>query len=69
VLGTCPALTFTLSNHVVRTSASTAFAAGPCKDVKNGTQIAVHGVVQADGSVNASNVTFDKGGNGGGDGG
>jgi hypothetical protein len=65
VLGTCPALTFTLSNHVVRTSASTAFAAGPCKDVKNGTQITVHGTMQANGSVDASNVTFVKGGNGG----
>ena len=60
VHGTCPALTFTLSGHVVRTSASTAFANGPCKDLKNDTQIAVHGTLQTDGSVDASKVTFNK---------
>lgn len=58
--GTCPALTFTLSGHVVRTSASTAFAGGPCKDLKNDTRISVHGTLQTDTSVDASQVTFNK---------
>jgi hypothetical protein len=58
--GTCPALTFQLSGHLVRTSPATTFSGGPCKNVKNDVQISVHGAVQTDGSVDASTVTFPK---------
>jgi len=60
VHGTCPALTFTLRGHTVRTSAATTFSAGPCKYLKNDVNISVHGTLQSDGSVDASNVTFAK---------
>jgi len=60
VQGTCPALTFTLSNHTVLTSPATAFAGGPCKDLTNDTQISVTGTVQTNGTVAASKVTFGQ---------
>jgi hypothetical protein len=60
VHGTCPALTFTLQVRTVHTSSSTAFAGGPCKNLKNDVQLTVHGTVASDSSVDASTVTFGK---------
>jgi hypothetical protein len=59
VQGTCPALTFTLANHTVRTSSATEFTGGPCKDLKNDTRLSLRGTLQSDGSVTASRVSFN----------
>jgi hypothetical protein len=53
--GTCPALTFKISETSVATSASTTIDGG-CAQLVNGAEVLVNGVRQADGSVTASYV-------------
>ncbi len=60
VKGECPSLTFMLQSHLVRTSSTTTFSNGSCKNVKNDTKVSVHGTLEVDGSVDASSVTIEK---------
>jgi hypothetical protein len=60
VSGTCPSLRFTLKGYVVQTTSLTAFAKGPCKDVKDGKNVDVTGVLLDSRTVNASRVELNK---------
>ena len=60
VSGTCPALRFTLKGYVVQTTSLTTFAKGPCKDVKDGKNVDVTGVLLDSRTVNASRVELNK---------
>ena len=60
VSGTCPALQFTLKGYVVQTSSATEFAKGPCKDLRDGKNVAVTGVLVDSQTVNASRVEMKK---------
>ncbi|HSL21259.1 MAG TPA: DUF5666 domain-containing protein [Vicinamibacterales bacterium] len=53
--GLCPLVQFTLSRRLVRTTAATDFRLR-CDDLRNGRDVAVKGVVQADGSVLATRI-------------
>lgn len=59
VQGSCPNLTFSLEGRTVRTSASTTFRRGPCSALRNGVEVRVRGLLQLDGSVEATQVTFE----------
>jgi hypothetical protein len=53
--GECPAITFLVNGHTVRTNSTTVFAV-ICIEVGNGVNVEVHGLVQPDGSVLATRV-------------
>jgi len=59
ISGTCPALTFTVQNTKVTTTASTKFEDVSCRSVKNGTVVQASGSKQADGSITATKVSHD----------
>jgi hypothetical protein len=54
--GTCPVVTFDLAGRHVRSTSTTEFAKGPCKDLKNGKEVKVTGAPQPDGSVVATRI-------------
>jgi len=58
VQGSCPNLTFRLEGRTVRTNQQTDFRRGPCRDLRNGADIEVDGLLRTDGSVDATRVTF-----------
>jgi len=58
VSGSCPTLTFTVDGTTVTTSADTTFAAGPCRNLERGTDVAVSGIRTETGTVEAARVTF-----------
>ena len=58
VSGTCPALTFAVSEATVTTTAATTFSGGTCAQVVNGVHVEVTGTRQADRSLAATQVTF-----------
>jgi hypothetical protein len=58
VSGTCPILTFTLDNRTVYTTSTTDFARGPCRDLKNNSDIEVRGWLMSDGRIRADRVRF-----------
>src|SRR4051812_47226095 len=60
VHGSCPSLTFTLRGFVVRTSSATAFQKGPCKDLKDGKDVTVHGELKDKTTVQAISVELKK---------
>ena len=60
VSGTCPVLSFQLQGYSVRTSSTTEFAKGPCKDLKNGKAITLRGELVQPGVVNAIRIEFNK---------
>jgi hypothetical protein len=53
-------LRFTLKGYVVQTTSLTTFAKGPCKDVKDGKNVDVTGVLLDSRTVNASRVELNK---------
>jgi hypothetical protein len=59
VQGSCPNLTFRLEGRTVRTSSGTTFRRGPCGALRNGVEVRVRGRLQLDGSVEATQVTFE----------
>ena len=58
VSGSCPSLTFTVENEVVRTDSQTEFRHGSCSDVRNDRKVNVRGYMQADGRVLLQRVDF-----------
>jgi hypothetical protein len=60
VSGKCPSLSFAVNGRQVVTDAATTFAAGPCKDVRDGATVTVTGVQQGS-AVYATRVAFNKG--------
>ena len=56
--GTCPSLTFAVSDTTVTTSASTAVTGGSCTDIANGVNVQVTGARQTGRSVAASQVAI-----------
>ena len=58
VEGSCPSLTFELQNYIVRTTSATTFSRGPCRDLKDGKNIAMRGTLQGDGSLIATRIEF-----------
>jgi hypothetical protein len=73
VAGTCPAIAFTLEGRRVVTSGDTEFSKGECRQLREGTEVVVDGVLTQDGRVRADTVRTTKAkgeggqGNGGGD--
>jgi hypothetical protein len=63
VAGTaCPAASFMIGQYRVKVDTSTQFSGGGCASVGVGTKVGVQGVVQADGSVYASQMSILTGG-------
>jgi hypothetical protein len=58
--GACPALTFSLSGTMVKTSATTKFEGLACAEIRNGDKAEVEGRKQPDGSIAASKVQIDR---------
>ena len=58
--GSCPAIHFTLKGYLVRTTSATVFAKGPCKDLKDGKNVDVSGVLLDSKTVNATRVELNK---------
>ena len=56
--GTCPNITFTLNGVTVKTSNATRFD-GTCARVRNSAKVEVHGLRQADGSIQALRIELD----------
>ena len=57
---TCPALSFVVEGHTVKTDATTTFEGGVCADIKPGTKVGVHGKSASDGTVTATRVVIKK---------
>ena len=58
VSGSCPALTFAVSDVTVTTTASTTVSGGSCAQIANGVQVEVTGTRQADRSIAASKIVI-----------
>ena len=58
--GTCPTLRFTVDGRIVTTSTATEFSKGPCKDLRQGIEVEVRGMLMSDDSVRADRVRFEK---------
>jgi len=58
--GTCPAVTFMLDGRTVSTSGSTSFKGGNCAKLKDGEGVSVRGLLTLEGTVNATDIEFDK---------
>jgi hypothetical protein len=58
VSGRCPTLTFVVGSTNVTTFAETVFAAGPCRNLQDGTSVRVNGTRSPGGGVDATRVTF-----------
>ena len=56
LIGTCPALTFTVRATVVRTNSVTRFKDGPCIQIANNTRLKAKGRRQPDGSILATEL-------------
>lgn len=56
--GACPAVTFTLGNITITTSAATRFRNGSCSQLAAGVQVTARGTAQPDGSIQAATVTL-----------
>lgn len=53
--GTCPTISFSVSGYSIATTGTTVFVPS-CSALTNGTQVEVHGIVQAGGSISATKV-------------
>jgi hypothetical protein len=58
--GTCPSATFSVEGRTVSTSDSTRFKNGSCGKLKNGETVRVRGLLTLEGTVNATEIEFDK---------
>ena len=61
----CPALSFTIGDDVIKVTASTTYVGGACQDILPGVTLEVRGAVGTDGVITASMVVFRGGGNNG----
>lgn len=52
-------MTFTLQNRVVYTTEQTMFLRGPCRDMQNGREVEVRGMLMSDNRVRADRVRFE----------
>jgi hypothetical protein len=59
VSGSCPSVSFELKGFVVRTTSTTAFERGPCRDLRDDKEVTVFGEVK-DKTVNALRIEFRK---------
>ena len=59
VSGTCPALTFTVQSRTVYTTEQTMFSKGPCRDLQNGREVEVRGMLMSDNRVRADRIRFE----------
>lgn len=57
--GGCPAYVFELDGRVVYTTSSTEFQRGPCKNLKNGSEVEVRGTLMSDGRVRADRIRYE----------
>jgi hypothetical protein len=53
-------VTFHLKTYTVRTTSATTFSGGNCKDVRDGMQVTVTGLVDAPSSLLATRVAIKK---------
>jgi hypothetical protein len=51
-------VTFTLNGYLVKTTSNTTFSRGPCKDLKDGKDVAVHGELQDATTILALTIEF-----------
>jgi hypothetical protein len=58
--GTCPDVTFTTDGRTVHASNSTSFKGGNCEKLKAGEAVRVSGLLTLEGTVNATEIDFDK---------
>ena len=65
--GVCPAVAFTIGTTKISTDLTTKFSGSTCLQLANGKKADVKGSVQADGSIKATSVESDGGGDGEGD--
>ena len=61
----CPALSFTIGDDVIKVTASTTYVGGACADIQPGVKVEVRGEVGTDGVITASMVVFKDNGRGG----
>jgi hypothetical protein len=54
----CPALSFTIGDDVIKVTTSTAYVGGACADIQPGVTLGVRADVGADGVITASMVVF-----------
>jgi hypothetical protein len=59
VSGTCPTLTFTVQTRTVYTTEQTMFSRGPCRDLQNGREVEVRGMLMSDNRVRADRIRFE----------
>jgi Domain of unknown function (DUF5666) len=58
--GSCPTITFAVSDRTVVADPNTEFKKDGCEAVKNGVTVQVRGTTQADGTVIASRIDIEK---------
>jgi hypothetical protein len=59
VMGSCPSLSFSLSERLVVTNPQTRFSGGNCRDVRNGLDVELTGDLYSDGIVRATRIELD----------
>jgi hypothetical protein len=59
--GACPVIVFRADGREVYALPGTTFNKGDCEDVRNGTDVAVKGVLMSDGRVRAEKITLRDG--------
>lgn len=57
--GSCPTLTFVVDGRQVYTTGDTGFKKGNCRDLRNGMEVEVKGMLMSDGTVRAQRVEED----------
>lgn len=60
VTGSCPSVTVTIGDRVVKTTRDTAFRRGNCADLRAGARVEITGRRATDGSIEATRIEFDS---------
>jgi hypothetical protein len=60
ITGSCPAISFTLDEQVIRTSIATLFTGRTCAELKRNSRVEVTGLRQLDGSILAVRVNAER---------
>jgi len=58
--GSCPSVTLTIGNGVVKTTRDTSFRNGACGDLRVGARVEIVGRRATDGSIDATRIEFDN---------
>lgn len=61
--GSCPTVTFMVDIANVYATSSTEFAKGKCRDLANGSKVAIKGKLMSDLRVRADQIELQKSGN------